>query len=106
MDEKKNFSEFILDETNYLTLLTKKFQRRKKYQPSDYSKLRAFIPGTIDKIYVETGQEVHKGQPLLVLEAMKMKNDVFSPMNGKVKSIKVKVGEVVIKDQILMELEF
>lgn len=103
MEERKNLVEFTLDDTKYRTLLTRKFLKRKKYQPVDSSKLRAFIPGIIQKIYVEPGQEVRRGQPLLVLEAMKMKNDVFSPVDAKIKSINVKVGEAVAKDQILIE---
>lgn len=105
MDEKNKLQEFQLDDTNYFTLLTKKFQRRKKYEPSDLTKLRAFIPGIIQKIYVEPGQSVRKGQPLLVLEAMKMKNDVLSPIDAKVQSIHVKVGDSVGKNQILIEFE-
>ncbi len=105
MEHKDKLQGFILDDTKYFTLLTKKFQKRKKYQPSDYTKLRAFIPGVIQKIYVEPGQNVHKGQPLLVLEAMKMKNDVLSPIDAKVQSILVKVGDVVSKDQILIEFQ-
>lgn len=105
MEDKRNLTEFTLDDTKYQTLLTRKYLKRKKYQPTDLSKLRAFIPGIVQKIYVEPGQEVRRGQPLLVLEAMKMKNDVFSPVDAKVKSINVKIGEAVAKDQVLIEFE-
>lgn len=105
MEDKNKLQEFTLDDTKYITLITNKFQKRKKYQPRDYTKLRAFIPGVIQKIYVEPGQNVHKGQPLLILEAMKMKNDVLSPIDANVLSIHVKVGDVVSKDQILIEFQ-
>ncbi|MCX7908849.1 MAG: acetyl-CoA carboxylase biotin carboxyl carrier protein subunit [Ignavibacteria bacterium] len=103
--EDKNLTNFSLEDSNYITTITKKYQKRKRYQPQDLTKLRAFIPGIIQKIYVVRGQEVRRGQPILVLEAMKMKNDVFSPVDAKVKEIKVKVGEAVAKDQILVEFE-
>ncbi|MEJ5285942.1 MAG: hypothetical protein CH6_4011 [Candidatus Kapaibacterium sp.] len=105
MEEKKDLVEFVLEDSKYLTKLTTKYHRRRKYQPTDLTKLRAFIPGVIQKIYVNPGDEVKKGQPLLVLEAMKMKNDVFSPVNAKIKSILVKPGEVVAKDQVLIEFD-
>lgn len=105
METQKKLVEFTLDDTPYLTTLTTKFSKRKKYQPKDLTKVRAFIPGVIQKVYVKIGDEVNKGQPLLVLEAMKMKNDVFSPIDAKVKSVLVKPGDVVAKDQILIEFE-
>lgn len=105
MDDEKNFAELILDDTSYVTKLTTKFTRRKKYQPRDNSKVRAFIPGLIQKVYVKPGDEVRKGQSLLVLEAMKMKNDVFSPIDGKVKSVLVKQGDIVAKDQVMIEFD-
>lgn len=105
MEKEYKLTSFSLDDREYFTLFTRKFRKRKKYQPKDPSELTAFIPGIIQKIYVEKGQEVRRGDPLLVLEAMKMKNDVFSPVNGIIKNILVKPGEVVKKDQLLFEFE-
>ncbi len=105
MENENNLASFSLDDREYSTLLTLKFLKRKKYQLKDPSKLTAFIPGLIQKIYVEKGQKVRRGEPLLVLEAMKMKNDVFSPVNGIIKDILVKPGEVVKKNQILIQFE-
>jgi len=105
MEDKNEFPTLTLDDREYKTLLTKKFSRRKKYCAPDPTKLTAFIPGVIQKIYVEKGMEVKRGEPLLVLEAMKMKNDVFSPVNAIVKSINVEVGEAVKKDQVLIEFD-
>ncbi|MGB9771565.1 MAG: acetyl-CoA carboxylase biotin carboxyl carrier protein subunit [Candidatus Kapaibacteriota bacterium] len=105
MENEKHLVEFKLEDTSYLTTLTKKYGRIKKYQPKDLSKVRAFIPGLIQKIYIKPGDEIKKGQPLFVLEAMKMRNDVFSPIDGKVKAVLVKSGDVVAKDQILVELD-
>jgi pyruvate carboxylase len=54
---------------------------------------------------VEQGKEVKKGQPLLVLSAMKMETIVSSPMDGKVKRIAVAVGDEIKAGDLLVELE-
>ena len=69
------------------------------------NQLKAPMPGLIVDVRVAVGQKVSKGENLLVLEAMKMKNDVFSPVNAIVKSVNVKVGEAVKKDQVLIEFD-
>ena len=63
------------------------------------------MPGTIVDILASEGTSVEEDQDLLVLEAMKMENPIAAPAAGKVKSIKVKVGEKVSADQLLMEIE-
>ncbi len=100
---ENELKKFTLDDRTYFTNLTKKFQKRKQYQYVDPSLLRAFIPGIIQKIYVSEGQEVERFTPLLVLEAMKMRNEVRSNVKGVVKKILVKEGDVVNKDQVLVE---
>lgn len=97
--------KFLLDDTVYETSYTKKFQLRKKYSAPDPTKIRAFIPGIIKKIYVSEGQTIKRKDKLLVLEAMKMQNDVVSPVEGKIKKIYVKTEQKVAKDELLIELE-
>lgn len=65
--------------------------------------LKAPMPGLILDIKVETGAVVKKGDPLLVLEAMKMENAIKSPGDGVVKEIVVKKGQSVEKNQILIQ---
>jgi len=88
----------------YRTLLTKKFENRKVYEEKDPRMVRAFIPGTIHKINIKEGDEVREGDLLLTLEAMKMKNRILSPLDGTVKQINVKVGVIVAKNTVLIEL--
>jgi biotin carboxyl carrier protein len=64
--------------------------------------LKAPMPGLILTISVSEGQEVKKGDPLLILEAMKMENVIKSPADGAVKGIKVKKGDSVDKNQVLI----
>jgi biotin carboxyl carrier protein len=67
------------------------------------SNIKAPMPGLVLNILVEEGADVKKGDPLLVLEAMKMENILKSPADAKVKKVSVKKGVAVEKNQILIE---
>ena len=67
--------------------------------------ITSFMPGTIGKILVKKGDKVKKGQNIIILECMKMDNELQAPFDAKVKSINVKTGENVGKDAVLIELE-
>ena len=89
----------------YRTLLTEKFQKRKVYKAKDPKMVIAFIPGTIRKVSVKKGDKVKAGDLLLVLEAMKMKNRILCPFEGIVKKVNAEAGNIVAKNQVLVELE-
>lgn len=105
MNQDNPINTLSIDDTPYETLLTKKFINRKSYTPKIPNELLAFIPGIIRDIYVKKGQEVKKGDSLLILEAMKMKNSIKAPFDAKIKSVNVEVGKMVTKNQLLIELE-
>jgi biotin carboxyl carrier protein len=65
--------------------------------------IKAPMPGLIIDIKVTEGALVKPGEPLLILEAMKMENILKSPTEGTIKSIKVKKGDTVEKNQILIQ---
>jgi biotin carboxyl carrier protein len=65
----------------------------------------AIMPGKIIRVMVEVGQEVEEGQPVCVLEAMKMENELHARQDGTVKALYVKPGDDVEKDQVLVEVE-
>lgn len=69
------------------------------------SNIKAPMPGLILEIRVKSGQEVKEGDPLLVLEAMKMENIILAPNDGIIKSVAVKKGDAVDKKQLLIEIE-
>ena len=60
------------------------------------------MPGTILKVLVNVGDQVSENQPLIVLEAMKMENDIPSVASGKVLAINVKQGDSVEAGQALI----
>lgn len=59
------------------------------------AKVEAPMPGTIIAVKVAVGDTVKAGQPVVVLEAMKMENDIVAPVDGKVTSVLVKKGDAV-----------
>lgn len=67
------------------------------------SEVKAPMPGLVLRIEASPGQTVTKGEPLLVLEAMKMENVIKSPADGTVKSIEVTKGQAVEKGQALVK---
>jgi biotin carboxyl carrier protein len=67
--------------------------------------MRAAMPGRIVRILGEVGASVAKGDPLFVLEAMKMQNELASPYAGRVSELLVKPGDVVEAGRVLAKLE-
>jgi len=65
--------------------------------------LKAPMPGLIVDVMVNENDEIKAGQPLIVLEAMKMENVLKAQEDGKVKTLKIKQGDRVEKNQVLME---
>jgi biotin carboxyl carrier protein len=97
--------KLLVDDTPYETIFTKKFLDRKPYEKNDPGKLTAFIPGIIRKVFIYEGKRAKKGENLLILEAMKMENTVCAPADIVVKKILVKEGDIVTKNQLLLEIE-
>ena len=66
--------------------------------------IKAPMPGLVLDIAVEEGQQVVKGDKILILEAMKMENSIVIPTDATIKTILVKAGQSVEKGQVLVEL--
>lgn len=104
IDKKARYKTLIVDGDKYRTRWNTKFENRKVWKNPNPKQITSSLPGTIVKVYIKVGQEVKKGDPILILEAMKMKNKILFHIDGKVKSIKVKEGERISKDQMMLEL--
>lgn len=63
------------------------------------------LPGTIISVLVKEGDKVIMGQKLLTMEAMKMENNVLSEKDGNIRSIRVKPGDTVLQNDVLVEIE-
>jgi 3-methylcrotonyl-CoA carboxylase alpha subunit len=72
---------------------------------ADEGSVRSPLPGKIIDLRVKPGDTVSRGQPLLVLEAMKMEHTLAAPADGKVKSVRYGVGEQVPEGAELIEFE-
>jgi biotin carboxyl carrier protein len=72
---------------------------------SGLSLIKAPLPGTIIAITVLPGMQIKLDQPVIILEAMKMENNVFAEKSGTVKTVRVAVGDTVMQGDILIEIE-
>lgn len=90
-----------------LTLADPRDRRRGGNQNGDAGRrdIRAAMPGKVVKLLAEAGDAVEPGGGLLVLEAMKMQNEVRSPGTGRVAGFRVQVGDTVASGQVLVTLE-
>ncbi|MGD1059954.1 MAG: biotin/lipoyl-containing protein [Methanomassiliicoccales archaeon] len=70
-----------------------------------HGSITAPMPGKVVKIRVKVGDEVKADTTLLILEAMKMENEIVAGVNGKVKEIKVRQGESVEGGKVLLVIE-
>ena len=72
---------------------------------SGLSKITAPLPGTIFKIITKQGDSVKKGDTVLIMEAMKMENNILAEKEGIVKQILVSEGDSVLQGDLLIEIE-
>lgn len=84
--------------------LLEQFMKTKK-GAADESVVKAPMPGLVVKVTCQPGQQVKKGDKLVIIEAMKMENALACPADGTVKAILCKEGAPVEKDTVLVELE-
>ena len=102
VDGRTHFVPFVIDGTTisfaydgeiwFVEAAGKGLRARARHR--DHS-MSAPMPGVVLKILVAVGDEVTKGTPLLILEAMKMEHQLTAPSNGIVASINCKEGELV-----------
>ncbi len=104
-EQSQTLRTLLIEGREYETLYTGKFERRQHYSIPDPKKLFCIIPGVILRIHVHPGKKVQRDERLLILEAMKMQNDILSPIEGKVKTVHVEVGAMVPKGTLLIEFE-
>ena len=102
--EDAKLVKFHIDGTDYETHTTRKFRERQPWAPVDRTRITTLIPGLITRILVRPGQRVQRGEGVIELEAMKMKNEVQSPWEGTVKAVLVEEGQNVPKGAVLVEL--
>ncbi len=76
----------------------------KPSDPKGTGHVKSPLPGTVIKIFVKVGDKIQIGERLLIMEAMKMENNINSDRDGVVKAIKVNEGDSVMEGDILIEV--
>jgi len=102
--EKKETDKLNIDHTLYTTRISRRYAGRKAYSPPRPGRICSFIPGTVIEVLVKQGDQVTKGDDIVILDAMKMKNRLKSHITGKVASVNVKPGDRVSKGMVLAEI--
>lgn len=103
--KKQRLSTLVIDGGKYLTTFPEKYKNRKLYTENNPNLVRAFLPGTIVEILTKPGKKVQEGEVLVILEAMKMRNSIVAPHDGKVKKIFVSLGQMVSKNFVMVEMD-
>lgn len=82
-----------------------KVEKRIKADPRISGHIPAPMPGVVFNVKVKVGDKVTKGDPLVVLSAMKMETNVVSAISGKVKALHVVTGTQVAAGDLIVEIE-
>ena len=104
-DNNPDYKVFTVNSAKYLTLLTKKYEKRKIWQKLDPKEVRSFIPGSVIEVFVKPGQKLKAGAVILTLDAMKMYTKVEMPYDGVIKEINVHKGDRIPKDTLMATIE-
>lgn len=105
MEEFEEYKTLVIEGGKYKTLFTKKFENRLVYETPNTNLIISFMPGSIIDILVKKGQKVEEGEVILILEAMKMYNNVTMPFTGKIVKINVKKDEIIPKNYLMLEIK-
>jgi biotin carboxyl carrier protein len=73
-------------------------------EPEVSGQVHANLPGQIVEILVKPGQSVSNGTPLVILDAMKMENELLAPKAGTIQSISVQAGQILAKGDLILEI--
>lgn len=108
---RQNKYEILFNDISYTFSVETPFSlQRKKVLDSGRGKIeqefiKAPMPGKIIDVLVREGATVLRGEPLIILEAMKMQNEILSPVNGVVVKVAARANTNVMKDDLLIEIK-
>lgn len=111
VEKNQNQYTVLINGVSYIFSIETPFSyKRRKYLDKTKSKSKTEIvgapmPGKIVDILVEPGAKVKEGEAILILEAMKMQNEITSPVTGVVKNVVIKHNDIVNKEDILVEID-
>ena len=103
--DNKELKTLIVQGAVYKTTYTWKFENRVNWEAPNPNYIYSFIPGTIIDIFVKPKENIREGETLLLLEAMKMQNQVRMPFDGQIVKIHVKKDQVVSRKHLMIEIK-
>ena len=101
-ENEKEYRPFLVDQVPYMTLTTKKYENRKKWQPSNPKEICSIIPGSVIEVFVKPGQQVKSGEMLLILDSMKMHTKIEMPYDGVIKAVNLAKGDRIPKNAVMI----
>ena len=104
-ENEKEYRPFLVDQVPYMTLTTKKYENRKKWQPSNPKEICSIIPGSVIEVFVKPGQQVKSGEMLLILDSMKMHTKIEMPYDGVIKAVNLAKGDRIPKNAVMITIE-
>jgi len=108
---RQNRYEILFNDISYTFTVETPFslQRMKMLQSSKEKATAEFVkapmPGKIIDVLAREGAYIQRGEPIVILEAMKMQNEIQSPVNGTITRIAVKPNVNVMKDDLIAEIK-
>ncbi|MDD3052648.1 MAG: acetyl-CoA carboxylase biotin carboxyl carrier protein subunit [Candidatus Cloacimonetes bacterium] len=108
---RQNKYEILFNNISYTFTIETPFSlQRMKVLDSTKGKIekeyiKAPMPGKIIDVLVREGSTVLRGEPVVILEAMKMQNEILSPVNGTIEKISVRANTNVMKEDLLVEIK-
>ncbi|MCX6229600.1 MAG: biotin/lipoyl-binding protein [Bacteroidia bacterium] len=104
-ENEKEYRPFLVDQVPYMTLTTKKYENRKKWQPSNPKEICSIIPGSVIDVFVKPGQKVKSGEVLLILDSMKMHTKIEMPYDGVIKAVNLAKGDRIPKNAVMITIK-
>ena len=111
VSSNQNRYEILFNDISYTFTVETPFSlKRMKVLQSKRGKvekeyIKAPMPGKIIDVMVREGSTVLRGEPLVILEAMKMQNEILSPVNGLIVKVSARANTNVMKDDLLVEIK-
>jgi biotin carboxyl carrier protein len=111
LNSRQNKYEILFNDISYTFTVETPFslQRRKvlssKKGKAEKELIRAPMPGKIIDVLVREGANVLRGEPVVILEAMKMQNEILSPVNGIIVKVSARANTNVMKNDLLVEIK-
>ena len=108
---RQNKYEILFNDISYTFTVETPFSLKRmkmlslKKGKAELEVIKAPMPGKLIDILVREGSEILRGEPLVILEAMKMQNEILSPAKGVIKKLFVNQGDIVNKEDVLIEIE-